>query len=41
MNKEIEQLFKIQNRLNKNMYHLFVQTNLDNEYRWELFLYNC
>lgn len=40
MNKEIEQLFKIQNRLNKNMYHLFVQTNLDNEYRWELFLYN-
>ncbi len=40
MNKEIEQLFKIQNRLNKNMYHLFVQSNLDNEYRWELFLYN-
>ena len=40
MSKEIEKLLKIQNRLNKKIYHLFIQTNLDNEYRWELFLYN-
>lgn len=40
MSKEIEKLLKIQNRLDRNKYHLFIQTNLDNEYRWELFLYN-
>lgn len=40
MSEEIEKLIKIQNSLNKNKYHLFIQTNLDNEYRWELFLYN-
>ena len=40
MNKDIERLFKIQNSLNRKKYHLCVQTNLDNEYRWVLFLYN-
>ncbi len=40
MSKEIERLFKIQNLLNKNMFHLCIQTNLDDDYRWILFLYN-
>ena len=40
MNKDIERLFKIQKRLDKKKFHLCVQTNLDDEYRWILFLYN-
>lgn len=39
MNKDIEKLMKIQNRINRNMYHLMVETNLEDKYRWVLFLY--
>lgn len=40
MSKDIEKLMKIQNKLNREKYHLCIQTNLDNEYRWVLFLNN-
>lgn len=39
MSKEIEQLMKIQNRINKNRFHLCVSTDLEKEYRWTLFQY--
>lgn len=40
MNKDIERLIKIQGAINKNIYHFFVETNLEDDYRWILFLYN-
>lgn len=39
MNKEIEKLIKIQGKINKNLYHLCVSTNLEDNYKWVLFLY--
>lgn len=39
MSKEIEELIKIQGVINKNKYHLFVNTDLEKEYRWILYLY--
>lgn len=40
MNKDIEKLMKIQNRIDKHKFHLCVETNLEDKYRWVLFLYN-
>lgn len=40
MNKDIEKLMKIKQRIDRNRFHLFIQTNLDDEYRWALYLYN-
>lgn len=40
MSKEIEKLIKIQGAINKNIYHFYVETNLENDYRWALYLYN-
>jgi len=39
MNKDIEKLVKIQNKVNKNRYHLWIQTDLEDNYRWALFQY--
>ena len=39
INKDIEKLMKIQGRINKNRFHLCVSTNLEDEYKWVLFLY--
>ena len=40
MNKDIERLMKIQNKLDRNKFHLCVSTDLEDEYKWVLFLYN-
>ena len=40
MSEEIEKLIKIQGAIDKNVFHLFVQTDLEKEFRWELYLYN-
>lgn len=40
MNKEIEKLIKIQSRINKNKFHLCISANLEDDYKWVLFLYN-
>lgn len=40
MSKDIEMLIKIQGTINRNIYHLHVATNLENDYRWVLYLYN-
>ena len=40
MSKDIEKLIKIQGAINKNIYHFHVETNLENDYRWVLYLYN-
>ena len=40
MSKDVERLIKIQNVINKSVYHLFVETNLEDECKWVLFLYN-
>ena len=39
MNEEIEKLIKIQSKINKALYHLYVNTDLEKEYNWVLFLY--
>lgn len=40
MSKEIEKLIKIQGRINKNKFHLCVNTNLTDQCDWVLFLFN-
>lgn len=40
MNEDIEKLIKIQGTVNKSVYHLFVETNLEDKFRWILFLQN-
>lgn len=40
MSKDVEKLIKIQNTIDKNKYHLFVETDLEKSYKWVLFLYN-
>lgn len=40
MNKDIEKLIKIQGAINKDVYHFYIETDLETEYRWVLFLYN-
>lgn len=40
MSKDVEKLIKIQNTIDKNKYHLFVETDLEESYKWVLFLYN-
>ena len=39
MSKDIEKLMKIQNKINNKRFHLCIQTNLENDYRWVLFQY--
>lgn len=39
MNKDIEKLVKVQNKVNKNRYHLWIQTDLEDNYKWALFQY--
>ncbi len=39
MNKNVELLMKIQNRLNKKRFHLCVSTDLENKCEWVLFQY--
>ena len=39
MSEEIEKLIKIQGAINRNMFHLHVETDLVNSYKWGLFLY--
>ena len=38
MNKDITKLMTRQSKINKNIYHLHVETDLENNYRWELYL---
>lgn len=38
MNEEIEMLIKIQGKLNKSRYHLHIDTNLEDKYRYLLFI---
>jgi len=40
MKEEIEKLIKIQGAINKDIYHLFIETDLEKNYRWALYLYN-
>lgn len=40
MDKDIEKLIKIQGAINKDVYHFYVETDLETEYRWVLFLFN-
>lgn len=37
-NEEIEKIIKIQGRINNSKYHLCISTDLENEYKWALFL---
>jgi hypothetical protein len=39
MSEEIEKLIKIQGAINRNIYHLHVETDLENSYNWILFQY--
>lgn len=43
MSKDIEKLIKIQGKVNRNRFHLNIETNLEDEYKWVLFMYmpNC
>lgn len=40
MDKDIEKLIKIQGAINKNVYHLYIETDLETEYKLVLFLFN-
>lgn len=40
MDKDIEKLIKIQGAINKDVYHLYIETDLETEYKWVLFLFN-
>lgn len=40
MSKDIERLIKIQNIIDKSIYHLFIETDLESKYKWILFLNN-
>lgn len=40
MDKDIEKLIKIQGAINKDVYHFYIETDLETEYRWVLFLFN-
>ena len=40
MSKDIEKLIKIQGAINKSKYHLFIETDLEENYRWILYIYN-
>lgn len=37
MSKEIDKLIKIQGKINKNLYHLHVHTDLEEFYEWRLY----
>lgn len=38
MSEEIEKLIKIQGKINKNRYHLHVNTDLQKNYYWVLYI---
>jgi len=38
MSKDIETLIKIQGKINKRRFHLHIETDLEKNYRWLLFL---
>lgn len=40
MNENIEKIIKIQGIIDKRRYHLFIQTDLEKECKWLLFLFN-
>ena len=40
MDKDIEKLIKIQGAINKDVYHLYIETDLETKYKWVLFLFN-
>lgn len=40
MSKDIEKLIKVQGAINKSKYHLFIETDLEENYRWILYIYN-
>ena len=40
MNENIEKIIKIQGIIDRRRYHLFIQTDLDKECKWLLFLFN-
>ena len=40
MSKDVERLIKIQNVINKSKYHLYIETDLEENYKWVLFLNN-
>lgn len=40
MNKNVERLIKIKNVINERRFHLAIETDLEKEYKWVLFLYN-
>ncbi|MBR0428152.1 MAG: hypothetical protein IJK18_08160 [Clostridia bacterium] len=37
MSEEIEKLIKIQGILNKNKYHLYINTDLEKKAKWDLY----
>lgn len=40
MSKEVEKLIKIQGAIDKDLFHLTVEMDLENEYKWKLFLFH-
>lgn len=38
MNKDIEKLMKIQDKINENRYHLHIETDLKEKYRFALYI---
>ena len=38
MNKDIEKLIKIQDKINTNRYHLHIETDLKDNYRFALYI---
>lgn len=40
MNKDVERLIKIKNVIEERKFHLTIETDLEKEYKWVLFLYN-
>jgi len=37
MSEEIQKLIKIQGIINRNKYHLYIQTDLESKAKWELY----
>lgn len=37
MSDDIQQLIKMKNKINKNRFHLCIETDLENKYKWYLF----
>ena len=39
MNAEIERLWKLKDRIDRRKFHLHIETNMVDMYRWALYLY--